>query len=81
MAQAAHPAHFIEARTVRSIAAATGRRLRRLYARFHDAQMEANRRKLERELARLVSTRGKFTDSVEREISNMLLGDGWKRRT
>jgi hypothetical protein len=59
--------------------ASTLRPIRRLLGRFHDALMEANQRKAERDIARFVSTRGRFTDSVERDISNIILGDGWNR--
>lgn len=81
MTQVAHPVHFIEAGTLRSVAAAAVKPVQRLFSRFYDAAMEANQRKAERDIARFVSTRGRFTDSLERDISDLMLGDGWKRRS
>jgi hypothetical protein len=81
MAQVAHPPHFIESRTLRSTAAAAARPIQRLFGRVCDALLLANQRQAERDIARFVSTRGRFTDSLEREISNIILGDGWNRRS
>ena len=80
MAQVAHPSHFIEAGALRSIATAAARPFERLFGGLYRAMLEANQRKAQRDIERLVSTRGKFTDGVEREISNILLGDGWHQR-
>ena len=80
MAQALHHSHFVEAGALRSIAAAVAQPFQRLFGGLYDALLEANQRKAQRDIERLVSTRGKFTDSVERDISNILLGDGWNQR-
>ncbi|HEY5378218.1 MAG TPA: hypothetical protein VIJ78_01615 [Pseudolabrys sp.] len=80
MAQVAHCTRIIEAGAFRQTVVAAVRPLRRVLGSIHDALLLANQRQAERDIARFVSTHGKFTDSVEREISNMMLGDGLNPR-
>lgn len=80
MVQATHSAHFIEAGSLKAWAAGALRPVQSLLRRGYDALLQANQRQAERDIARYVSTHGRFTDSLERDISNILLGDGSNRR-
>jgi hypothetical protein len=53
---------------------------RSLWRWLYDAIALANQRQAERDIARFVSTRGKFTDSVERDISERALRSDWNIR-
>jgi hypothetical protein len=52
-----------------------------VFRRFYDALIQARMRQAEREVARYVAMRGKFTDTVEREIERRLAGHPSTTRT
>lgn len=68
-----------QTQTLLSPAAAAPAR-RSLWRWLYDAIALANQRQAERDIARFVSTRGKFTDSVERDISERALRSDWNIR-
>jgi hypothetical protein len=81
MTHIAHAARFNHSagfrfRPGQAVAKAATGFLRRIY----DALLQSNRRRAERDVARLLQSRGgRFTDSIEREIEEHTLGRRWNR--
>lgn len=80
MAQALHHSHFAAAGSFRHLLATATRPVRALFSKLYHSMMFARQQQANREIERLVRTRGRFTDSLERDISNILLGDGRNQR-
>lgn len=60
--------------------ASRGRR-RGILRRVADAVCERRRKRLERDIAYFIELRGgRITDEVERQITQRLLGGGWRQR-
>jgi hypothetical protein len=76
----AYFAHFIEASGLRRLAPGAIKPIRRLFHRVHEAVLLANQRRAERHMARFVSTRGRFTDSLVRELAERAFRADWDRR-
>lgn len=84
MAQALQRSHFVHASLLRhafytSVVAGV-RPVRAMFTWLYNAIMFARQQQADRDIDRLVKTRGRMTDSLEREISNIMLGDGWNQR-
>jgi hypothetical protein len=79
MAQALPRSYFPDAVAIRQMALAAARPVQTLFSRLYDSMMLARQRQASRDIDRLVSARGRMTDSLERDISNILLGDNWSR--
>jgi hypothetical protein len=81
MTYAARPSEFVPCR--QSKPAEPGRRASRrrgLLRRFYDAIVESREKQAERAIAAyLESTGGRFTDSIERRITERLVSGNWTR--
>ena len=84
MAQTLQRSHFTHAsvlgHAIYTLAVAGMRPVRAMFTRLYNAIMFARQEQANRDINRLVKTRGRMTDSLERDISNILLGDGWNQR-
>jgi len=79
MASATHSAHFgVHADRATPFAVAVGARLKGLARLLADVLEERRRRDADAVIARLMAqSGGRMTDSLEREITQKVLGAGW----
>jgi hypothetical protein len=82
MTYAARPSEFIDCAGCQPAARqpATPAPRRGFWRRVYDAVLESHERRAEREIgAYLASTGGRFTDAIERRVSDRLLSGEWRR--
>lgn len=79
MASTTHSGHFgAYAERAAPVADSVGAKLNRVFRSLADVLEERRQRDVEQMIARLVAqSGGRFTDSLEAEITRKILGSGW----
>ncbi len=80
MTYAARPNQYIDCQECRPAARRSAAPRRGFWRRLYDAVFQSRERQAERAIAAyLASTGGRFTDAIERELTERLASGDWRR--